>query len=499
MRAGKILKEICRKNTIKLLGILFVIAGAIFVAACGPVDPVEPDPDKFTVTFKNGDKVVKTETVEEGTTVSKPADLAPADYAAPAIPKVAGFYKLTASSATFAGWSLTEGGDVFDAFPYTVTGNQTFYAKWNGGGVWTLTPLNPATGSEGELAQVINTMGTPVVGDQFAWVLDKDIITTRVVTEFYMNKANSNLTITSNNATQRVIKSAVTGSISFFSVGVSSISNPDPSIKLTLKNIILEGIAGVDANGVLNKGGTLASVAKNSLVTVQNGATLTLDDQAVIRGHRNGTNNTSNGSEGNGSAVCVMSATLTMLQGSVIEQNEAMRFNTTDGTDAAGTSNRNYVGGVYTIQIKNSSIGPTLNITGGVINDNYCTAGNTKDVYATEGGVFNLRGATTIGELTINADPKGTNAIPATITISGLNNPVGKLSLRSTASIDEVKTSWNDKHILLGPGGTAASPVDPAPGDVARFTLGDFKGNGGFEAIKDTEYSIGTNGKLVKK
>jgi hypothetical protein len=501
LEGGTKLKEICMKNTIKVLGILLAIAAAIFVAACGPIEPTEPEPDTWTVTFKNGDKVVKTETVEDGNSVNKPANLAKTDYAAPAIPKTAGFYKLNANDVSFEGWSLSAGGELFTDWPYTPAGNQTFYAKWGGGGDWASIDLVPAVGStSSELSQVIDTMGTPEEGDQFAWVLDKDITKTRATTEFMMTKKNSNLTITSSGTTQNVIKSTVTGSISFFLIGGTSASIPDPTIKLTLKNIILEGIAGVDDDGNLIKTGTLTSTAKNALVTVRNGATLTLDDQAVIRGHRNGTYNTVNGAEGNGSAVCVMSATLNMLTGSMIEQNEAVNFNTSDGKDTTGKSNRNYVGGVYTIKINGSSLGPTLDIKGGVINNNYCQEGNTKDVYATEGGTFNLSGATTIGELTINADPATAAAVPATIIVSGLNNPVGKLSLRSSGSIADVKTAWDGKHILLGPGSTATNPVDPAPGDVAKFTLEHFKSmTGGFEVINDAEYGIGTNGKLVKK
>jgi len=467
------------KNTLKTLGIICIIAAAIFIAACGDL----PEADEtFTVTFDanggtlNGSATV---TVPKDSTVSRPTPPTPPTTNEP---KTAGFYKLAATTAPFVfdDWYL---GDAKYDFNTPVISNITLTAKYTGGGGEATNLDNQLSASDGDniLEQVVAYLAKDATAnsanDKYILVLGADITAKKQV---YLRRGN--LKIKSSSFAQRTITGFTpTGTANAANVtnGSNHVafligdSNPPTGSTiapiLTLNNIKLQGIG---------------APVGDSLVRIRKSATLILDDSSAVKGHKNNAT-VGDGLNGNGSAVCVAGANLTIKQGSVIEENES----TADGTGG----NRNRVGGVYTIK---DGVGPTLIIEGGSITDNKCTAGNTKDLYATEGGTFTMSGATTIGELTINADPATAAAVPATIIVSGLLNNVGKLSLRSTGAIDDVKTAWTGKHVLLGPGSTDTNPVDPAASDVAKFTLGDFKGNAGFEAI--TGYSISEKGILTK-
>jgi len=474
------------KNTLKTLGIICIIAAATFITSCGP--GVEADP---IVTFDaNGGTLVgpSTVTVKSGEPVSEPTQPKAPTSGSGNEPTEAGFFKLaTTVSAppTFKEWQLN--GAKYD-FSTPVTSDITLKAAWNYGSGGEPTKLDSQlSASDGAniLEQVVAYLAKDTTAngtnDKYILVLGTNITASK---QIYLRRGN--LKIKSSSFAQRTI----TGFTPTGTANAANVTNGSNHVAfligdsnaptgttiaptLTLNNIELKGIG---------------TEVGDSLVRIRKSATLILDDSSAVRGHKNSAT-VGDGLNGNGSAVCVAGANLTIKQGSVIEGNES----TKNGAVVGSGTNRNRVGGVYTIK---DGVGPTLIIEGGSITDNECTEGNTKDLYATEGGTFTLSGATTIGELTINADPDTAAAVPATIIVSGLLNNVGKLSLRSTGPIANVKTAWTGKHVLLGPGSTATNSVDPAASDVAKFSLGDFKGNAGFEAIAG--YSISEKGVLTK-
>jgi len=495
MPKGDFMKKDVNLKLLVLATGLILIA-AVFFAACGP--GAEPDQDPvpetapvdptYTVTFKNGSITYKTETrLKIGDSVTFPKNPTSLDYAGPDLPTTVGFYKLTTTNTpSFQGWSLTKNGTTTETSPYTVTGNQTFYAIWNNGGTWETTTL---TGSGSTLAKVKSTIASPSANDYYALVLgpvettETDFKTPMTInTAVAFDATNTKLIITSTSAGQRVIKSSVTSEV-FLTIGPpNSIDNN--TISVTLNAIVLEG----------------TGTANDSLVRVQNGATLTLAIQSAVRGHKNSATSGS-GTNGNGSAVCVFGANLNMKYGSVIEENES-----------TGTStNTNLVGGVYTIASdKGTKPEPHLIIEGGQIINNTCKTGQTKDVYATEGGSFILSGDVKIDEITLNGDASGTtapftnndNALSATravITVSDLGKEANvKLSLRSTSNgIDVVKKVWTDNAVLIAPASGNLSSAD-----VGKFTLKEFKCYNGTPTNQTISgYKISTDadkiGKLV--
>jgi hypothetical protein len=274
--------------------------------------------------------------------------------------------------------------------------------------------------------------------------------------------------------------------------------------KLTLYKVRLRGLCefttAKDPNDNTKDIPTLTGPAVgDSLVRVRYGATLILDEEVSISGHKNGATG-SNGTTGNGSAVCVSNGgILTMKTGSIIECNEA----TGSGT------NKNLVAGIYTIIYPSTVAEPyktvTLNIEGGQVTTNKVTDGQTMDIYATEGGKFKLSGAVKINEITINADSASktstttsdTDIVYTDIEVSGLGSEAYvNLSLRSTSTTNIVGDIWmknNAVPILKGP-----STATIASGDLAKFKLKEFKFNGGNGSIPAT-YSIDATGKLAKQ
>jgi len=487
------------KNVFKMLGIMCIIAAVLFIAGCG-----EPEDPTYTVTFdSNGGTAVATQSgIAKDGLATKPAN---PSKTTGSTPTTAGFWKLASGTITFTGWYEDGSDEPFD-FDTPITKNITLKARYSGDEPDNLTSSVISTGVK-KLSTVItwlNTGSNAGATDKFVLLLDAG--TNDENGAIVMNKGNLTIKgIGGSTGTDQVkIKSAyeptaTASNLVFLTVGETSKGTTTPT--LTLNNIIVEGLAGTteDAYGVLSIDSTNSKAVGDSLVRVRYGATLNMEKGSSIRGHRSSATS-GNGTNGNGSALCIYGGNLTMNGGATVEANESSANFTTP-------TNKNRVGGVYTYTpFASGTSGPTvpvdLKISGGIINNNKCTTGNTADLYATEGGTFALSGSTTIGELTINADPSGANAVPAAIVVSGLNNPVG-ISLRSTAAVSTVKTTWDGKHVLLGAGGTLTSPTAPAAGDLAKFTLKQFKGGAsetgpGYEDIKADEYEIDTDGTLKK-
>jgi len=476
------------KNALKIFGVLLVVAAAVFVAACGDL----PEADKtYNVTFDSqGGTSVATQKVKEGEKASKPANPTKSGSAAPS---EAGLYKDGAAAAdpTFDNWySSLSDTTPFD-FNTPITASITLYAKWtesSGGGYTKITEVDNAagTGLFAKAIYYINNTLQVTAGDSYTLVLSavenddgQNYISSGAIT---LNKNNLKLTITSSSAAQKTIKSTANTGV-FLTLGPNGTGSATNSsnTSLTLINIKLQGSG---------------SEVADSLVRVQNGATLTLGAQSAVTGHKNSTENTAGGSKGNGSAVCVAGGTLIMDQGSVIEGNASTKSNGT---------NKNFVGGVYTIASGN--LGPTLKITGGQIIDNDCTEGNTRDVYATEGGTFELGGNVMIEEITINADTAGQNSTSPSdtnivytsiITVNSLGALADvNLSLRSTTtSAANVQSIWlkNTNPVIQAKTGTLNAD------DLAKFHLKQYKWNGGAQDINPTPetpaYEIGSDGKF---
>jgi len=415
--------------------------------------------------------------LKKGDPITAPTDQL--TYVPPAAPNTGGLHQAPSSAGkNFVGWNTdAKATTAMDLPTLSVSGNQTFYAIWSGDDAYTTIKLDDVTGANA-VAKTFAYLEslTPTAVESFTLILTDEVTVSSALS---LTKNNINLTIASNSAAQRKIKSGVTAATSaFLTLGpaTGSVTN----LKLTLENILLEGVAGYQDNATtfLPEVIPTGTAVGNSLVRVQNGAELILGSSTknvstAIRGHRNsGTG--SEGSVGNGSTVCVVAATLTMLQGSVIEANES--------TTANG-NNRNLVGGVYTIKPTGATTALKLNISGGEISNNKCTAGNTQDVYATEGGDFILSGNVKIDEITLNADP-ATNTVYTTITVSNLGDLADvKLSLRTTtaANANAVQTLWLNQTVLK-----ASSTNTLTAANVGKFKLKTYKWNGGVADIPNT-------------
>jgi hypothetical protein len=470
---------------------LILLAAAFLITACGDLPEAE---ETFTITFNsNGGSTVAPQKGIAKDGFAKTPLPTPTWVGTPA-PTTAGLYKdaaTTGGTPSFQGWykSLSDSSP-FAPTTTPITENITLIAKWNN------VPAQPTLISVGEsattpftFAMAINFIKgasfSPSATESYTLVLsqaendtNQNFISSGAIA---LDKNNLKLTITSNNAGQRTIKSTVTNGV-FLTLGPAGDGTTTSNTTLTLKNVVLQGSG---------------SEVPDSLVRVQNGATLILEAQAAVKGHKNSTTDTGGGEKGNGSAVCVVGATLTMKEQSVIEENASTKAN---------GENRNYVGGVYTIA-NDKGVGPTLNIEGGQIINNTCINNNTKDVYATEGGTFKLSGNVKIDEITINADAatiSPTNPTSATnqasvytvIEVSNLGTEAAvKLSLRSTSAIGYVPTVWTGHEVLKAPsGGTLTEDI------VKKFTLGDFKSRDGRQAISGYEIvNTGADiGKFVK-
>jgi len=497
------------KNTLKLLGILFVIAAAIFVAACGPIEEPEEETGPFTVTFNaNGGTLAgsATQTVEKDATANKPDDpTPPTSLGSGPEPTEAGLYEITASAGSepirFVEWRLGSASGPEYKFTEPVTKNITLFAFYTGGSASTYNKVAESMlGDQGNTfataVSYINSMaGNPATRKQYLLVINENITFNNAVSLNY-----GDLKVTRPpTGPDRNIKSGVTlGTSAALTIGQS---NPTAAYNdiapiLTLVNVGLRGSATIEEkpDGTAELSG--AKVA-NSLVRIQSGGTLNLGDGSSIKGHNNSAAG-SNGATGNGSAVCIINGgTLNMEQGSVIEHNMS---------SAAIQTNKNLVGGVYTI-ITTGTAAPyntvTLNITGGSIVNNIAGEGQTADVYATEGGVFNLGGNVKINEITLNADKANANSTVPTdtgivytsiITINSLGTAANvNLSLRSTtSSANNVRDIWlkNENPVIQGPNKTA-----PSASDVAAFHLKEYKWNGGNANI--TGHKLGNDGKFV--
>ena len=493
------------RNTLKTLGILCIIAAALFIAACGEL----PEADLVVTFDANGGKINGQDrdkvTVTKDNTVNNPGE--PTKPTTATEPTAVGFYKLatTTGTVTFRGWKVGSADGSDYVFTKPVTSNITLVAAWNISGGGEATNLTSSlTASDGNiLEQVVAYLvkdNTPNgTNDKYLLVLGENIIASK---QIYLRRGN--LKIKSSSAAQREIKgftpsgtanaANVTNGSNHVAFLIGDSNTPTGSTiapTLTLNSIVLKGI-GTDVG--------------DSLVRVRKSATLIMENGSKVTGHKNSATN-GDGLNGNGSAVCISGATLTMKEGSVIEENESTKDS---GVGTAPNTNKNRVGGVYTII--DGTLKPNLNIEGGQIIDNECTAGNTKDVYATEGGNFFLSGNVKINEITINGDAPGSSppmttaanaggnsVVRAVITVSNLGTQANvKLSLRSTSSsIDVVKTVWTNNAVLIAPagGGTLSAA------DVRKFTLSQFKCYGGTPTSQDIGdgYKISDSGADIGK
>ena len=422
------------RNTLKTLGILCIIAATVFIAACGDLPEAE---NVYTVKFdSDGGSFVSPITVPaDGTgTVTKPNDPTKNDLTDP------GLYK-NFTGYTFGGWELN--GAPY-SFGTPVDSDITLKAKWTlRGEKVTLS----GTGDVVTQAFAAINAATIAAGDKYILYINADV--NPVAAALTLTKANANLTITSDR--ERDIKSpnlsTVTGKV-FLTVGVASGQNT--SISLTLKNVAVVG------------SGTPTG---DSLIRVRNGASLILDNKATVEKHINnvGTTSatTSNGDNGNGSAICVINGgNLTIKTGAVIQENKS----------TGNQNNKNLVGGIYAIGT--ASTKSVINIEGGDISGNESTDGNTADIYITETVELHIKGNLTIGELAINSDD---GKYPDFRIDGRVTNKIKKFNLRSTTgTLKTVQDAWTATNAKVF-SGTADYVITLT--DVAQFELWEFTGN----------------------
>jgi len=490
------------KNTLKTLGIICIIAAAIFIASCGPIEPTTPS---FTVTFDSdgGTPATQTQTIEQDS-----GDLVRLPTTTPTKKNLAepGLYKNWPETGyELDGWY--DGATKYEFNKETITSDLKLTAKWKlPAGVEDLS----ATGTGNDIVtksfDAINK-ATITAGDKYTLYIDTNVTSTTTA-GLVLNKSNTDLTIIGNNKDIKSsnLSAAPTSTNAnnnvFITIGAGK--NPissdasatiDKTIKLTLKNVAILGSG---------------QPTVNSLIRVMNGATLSLESGAYIAEHINSAGGSS-GATGNGSAICIINgSTLNIAQGAVIENNQS----TAAGGGTAG-NNTNLVAGVYVIGTpredpseanKNRS---TVNLTGGAIKGekgassntlNKCMDGNTADLYITELVNLNLQGNVTIGELCINADNNANNTgtgtygkydYPTFKILGPVTNTIDKLNLRSSfgASTDSatsilagVQGAWKDKVVFSGGDGYNISGAD-----VAQFKLWEFTGRKSLRADTGTD------------
>lgn len=466
------------KNTLKTLGILFLIAATFLIAACGPIEPVTPS---YTVTFDadGGTPVPPIQTIEEdsGDLVKEPTKPTKTELTD------AGFYK-NFIEYTFDGWF--DGNTKYEGFGKdTITADLKLKAKWS---IPENVKIDLPAGAGDDVTKVFNyfdagTTQAPTATDTYILylkesannptaplTLKKDYANLTIIGE----KGNNGISINSPDLSSGLPTGNANKDKVFITVGTGAVQNgttiPAPNttkITLTLKNVAIKGTG---------------KETSNSLIRVVNGATLTLDEKAYITGHVNKYVSTPNragdsyGDFGNGSAICIVNgSTLNIKQGAIVEKNKS-----------AGTqTNTNLVGGIYVIGSPATSPGnnkniSTVNIEGGTIEKNECEDGNTADLYITELVKLNMKGYVTIGELCINSDDGN---FPEFIVDGKIYNPINKLNLRSStgnsqaaAALTTVKNVWapatGRPTIFKGTSGYAIT--DP---DVGQFTLMEFTGS----------------------
>jgi uncharacterized repeat protein (TIGR02543 family) len=422
------------KNTLKMLGIICIIAAAIFIAACGDL----PEADSgFTVTFdSDGGSSVPSQSFEKDSakTLIKPTDPTKTELTDPGLYRDFTGYK-------FDGWFDSSGSPA--AFGSTPTSSFTLKAKWS------IPDANK-----------VSLTGTDIVTQAFAAV--KSATGKTATTQFilYINApanpnaalvldgANSKLTIISSG--EKEIKSPLLSTATnkvFLTVGGTSL---DKTISLTLKNVAVVG----------NKTPT-----GDSLIRVRNGASLTLENKATVADHINNigttTAATGGGTNGNGAAICVVDGGILTIKAGA---------NITDNESTGNQSNTNLVGGIYAIS-SSAANKAVINIEGGYIGGNKCTDGNTADIYITEDVILTMQGNLTIGELAINSDD---DKYPDFQILARVTNRISKFNLRSTETdLSKVITTWTKNTAKVFKG---TSTYDISPQDVAQFKLWEFTG-----------------------
>ena len=460
------------------LGLLIMATGlvllaAAFITACGPVE----EGDKvWTVRFdSNSDGVIanpKSQEVKDSGTATTPGPLT--WDASSSIDKTKpGFYKDSGTDATypqFKGWfaDLSD-TDPFD-FSATISQSITLIAKWD-----PTTPSGGPTKIELTGASKLEAAVTYIKDDtsktsntKYTLVMSSETPSGQVV----LNQANTDLTIigiggNSNIKSPNLSSATGTNAKVFLLIGKSgaAASSQDGSIKLTLTNI---GIQGSD------------TATGDSLIRVQNGASLTLDDETTIEKHENNAGG-SGGATGNGSAICVINGgQLFIKQGSFVTGNKS----------TATQANKNLVGGIFAIGTDDGRIRSKITMSGGEVKNNTMVIGNTADMYITETVDLVISGKVSVGELTLNADKIGSNDVNAFIVVaSAVTNKVEKLCLRSTeppsgsndspaTSLGKVKTRWTGQEVIK-----AASGYTLKNTDIAQFELYEFRGAADFSTV----------------
>jgi hypothetical protein len=482
------------KNTIKTIGILFIIATTVLIAACGPGLEPEVKEKTYTVTFMADGTTYKTETVKDGDKVSKPAD--PTPSATPPDPDektTAGFYVLTSTTfnpGTLDVWKVDSATGATYDFDDPVTKNITLVATWkNRSGGKDYTEVSGVTVSS--LTTVFNKINTDsaTTKNSYLLVLGTGIPLTSGNTNndvAGLNYGDLKITKAAGVGEVNITSSFALGSSAALVIGQSNAPANYVAPKLTVEGVGFRGSCTIKSDNTLEGTGVA-----NSLIRVQSGSTLFLGEGSSVKGHKNTVGGTG-GATGNGSAVCVVGSTL-HIKGGIIEYNES-------SYSVGATGNRNLVGGVYTIA--SSTAGPTLIIEGGTIDGNVAKDNQTKDVYATEGGTFKMSGNVMISEITINGDAPGTadttlttapDAVRAEIEVSNLGEFFDvTLSLRTTATDVAVNNAvWMGRKVLKAPTG---GDVSLSATDLAKFHLGDFKWKTGNQKI--TGLTLGSNGTL---
>lgn len=120
------------KKTTKIFSLLLTLFGLALVTGCTPITdtPDVPEETTYTVTFKDGDSTIESQTIKSGEKATKPAD--PTKTAT------------NDTTFTFDNWyTSTDNGKTFSesAFDFNtpITSDITLYAKWNTTALYSIT------------------------------------------------------------------------------------------------------------------------------------------------------------------------------------------------------------------------------------------------------------------------------------------------------------------------------------------------------------------------
>lgn len=339
---------------------------------------------------------------------------------------------------------------------------------------WTAEPV--ALGSSGtEIAGAVTTIKTAT--GKYLLVLNKDVTAAAQV----LDVSNVDLTIVGLAQERKITLNSATGTL--FTVGKAGAApadGVDPKISLTLGDKIT--LTGVSGN-------------TQSLVQVLNKASLTMLTGSKITGNTSSAVAEAFGNTAGGSTLGQGAAVHIGVGARSADAGTGGTFNLRGGEisgNTGSTANNMVVGGLY------ADSGSTINLESGKISGNNGAASAEKNIYVTQTVIVNLKGATEIKDITLNAQLATDNAtlVNGRITVGDFTSTVKPIiNLRGytpnlTGNSPSVAAWWLTKPVLEAATGATL--------DVSKFVTGDFYSQDASQkATISTTHKLSATGTLI--